>query len=218
MVPLQRRHEANSGPGGIAAGSFEAANGLPVEPVLSAPERSVARSVRVPSFDEIYDAWFDEVAKWIRAMGGPEADRDDLVQDVFVTVHRRLCEFDGRNLAGWLYRITRRKVRDFRRLRWYRLFLGRAPVPEELASVTRGPEKDFSDKEDQAILLRLLDKLPEAQRSAFVLFEIEGCSGEEIAQLCGAPINTVWARIRKARMKLVKELARLPQCRDGRAR
>jgi RNA polymerase sigma-70 factor, ECF subfamily len=47
-------------------------------------------------------------------MGAPEAEREDLVHDVFIVVHRRLHDFDGENLAGWLYQIARHRVRDFR--------------------------------------------------------------------------------------------------------
>src|SRR6478736_5757593 len=74
-------------------------------------------------FRAIYERWFAEVSRWIRAMGGPEAEREDLVQDVFVVVHRRLPDFDGQNLAGWLYQITRRRVRDFRHLAWFKRLL-----------------------------------------------------------------------------------------------
>jgi DNA-directed RNA polymerase specialized sigma24 family protein len=59
------------------------------------------------------------------------------------------------------------------------------------------------------MLGRLLAKLPESQRAAFVLFEVEGYSGKEIAHLQGVPLNTVWARIHKARTKLAATLKRL---------
>ena len=63
-------------------------------------------------FDAIYERWFEDVSRWVRAMGGPDAEREDLVQDVFVVVHRRLPDFDGENLAGWLYQIGSPRVRD----------------------------------------------------------------------------------------------------------
>ncbi len=166
-------------------------------------------SLHAVAFEEIYRAYFDEVYRWTRALGGPDAERDDLVQDVFLIVHRRLPEFDGKNLAGWLYQITRHRVRDFRRLRWFRLLLSRGQVEENLVSPAIGPEAALGHKERAAVLARWLAKLPEAQRVAFVLFEIEGYSGEEISRLQGAPLNTVWARIHKAREKLVASAASL---------
>jgi RNA polymerase sigma-70 factor (ECF subfamily) len=157
----------------------------------------------VPGFDELYERWFDEVARWIRALGGPEADRDDLVQEVFVVVYRRLPDFDGQNVPGWLYQIARRKVRDFRRLLWVKhLLTGGVPLSDKVSKGGPNPADSLEAKEQGEILTRLLAALNEEQRAAFVLFEIEGCSGEEIAKIQGVPINTVWARIHQARKKL----------------
>jgi RNA polymerase sigma-70 factor (ECF subfamily) len=160
-------------------------------------------------FDEIYATWYDDVSRWIRAMGGPDAEREDLVQDVFVIVHRRLCDFDGRNLPGWLYQIARRRVRDFRRLLWVKhLMLRRSPLPEGLSLVSPGPAEDLETKEKRQLLERLLERLNESERAALVLFEVEGYSGQQIAEVQGVPLNTVWARIHKARKKLQARLER----------
>ncbi len=166
-------------------------------------------------FAGVYRTFFDHVCRWTRALGGPEAERDDLVQDVFLIVHRRLPDFDGKNVAGWLYQITRHRVRDFRRLHWFRLFLSSSPADESLVSAASGPENELNDKQQAALLSRLLSKLPEAQRAAFVLFEIDGYSGEEIARLQDVPVNTVWARIHKARAKLAANVTRSRRHRKG---
>ena len=163
-----------------------------------------------PSFDQIYSAWYDDVSRWIRAMGGPEAEREDLVQDVFVVVHRRLDDFDGTNLAGWLYQIARRRVRDFRRLLWVKnLVTRRSPLPEGLVLVGPSPIEDLETKEKRLLLETLLAKLNESERAALVLFEVEGYSGQQIAAIQEVPINTVWARIHKARRKLQQSLERI---------
>jgi RNA polymerase sigma-70 factor (ECF subfamily) len=161
------------------------------------------------TFESIYRTYFDDVRRWIRALGGPEAEREDLAQDVFVIVHRRLPDFDGKNVGGWLYQITRHRVRDFRRLRWFRLFLGKKQVDETLAASTDGPDAALRRKEGERVLATLLEKLPETQRSTFILFEIEGYSGEEIARFQGVTVNAVWARIHKARAKMTADLQRL---------
>jgi RNA polymerase sigma-70 factor (ECF subfamily) len=160
-------------------------------------------------FDEVYRRFSGSVSRWIRALGGPEAEREDLRQDVFLIVYRRLPEFDGQNLAGWLFQITRRRVRDFRRLRWFRLILSNTPVEDSIVSASAGPDAMLRGKESAAQLAHLLSKLPEPQRVALVLFEIEGRSGEEIARLQRVPVNTVWARIHKARAKLAARATRL---------
>ncbi len=163
-----------------------------------------------PDFDAIYEQWFDDVNRWVRAMGGPLPDREDLVQDVFLVAHRRLKDFDGTNVGGWLYQIARRRVRDYRRLRWVKSVLLRwSPVSEGAPLKGPGPADTLETKEKRRVLERLLEKLNQTERAALVLFEVEGYSGQEIAQIQGVPLNTVWARIHKARKKLRSELGRL---------
>ncbi|MEO8902461.1 MAG: RNA polymerase sigma factor [Polyangiaceae bacterium] len=177
------------------------------------PEVLEKRPVEPPpplEFRAVYERWFNDVSRWIRAMGGPEAEREDLVQDVFLVVHRRLPDFDGQNLAGWLYQIARHRVRDFRRLLWVKHTLfGRAPLPESLTSAGASPSESLETSEKQAKLLALLAQLNETERAALVLFEIDGYSGERIAEIQGVPLNTVWARIYKARKKLKNSLSKL---------
>lgn len=162
------------------------------------------------TFERIYDDWFENVARWVRALGVRNADVEDLVQDVFVIVHRRLSSFDGQNLGGWLYRIARRRVRDYRQLVWVRSFFGvhSTPPSEETLKTTAGPLEELERAEGQRLLTRLLASMNADQRAAFVLFEIEGQSGEEIAKLQQVNVNTVWARVHKARKVLLRELAK----------
>ncbi|MBC8133142.1 MAG: RNA polymerase sigma factor [Deltaproteobacteria bacterium] len=152
-------------------------------------------------FRDIYDAWFEDVARWIRALGATEADRDDIAQEVFLVVRRRLQSFDGANPAGWLYRITRRQVRDARRRTWVKHIFNkrRSDEPEILAHGGNSPAMALEKKENQRVLHGLLQKMNEDRRSAFVLFEIEGLSGEEIARVQSVPVNTVWTRLHHAR-------------------
>lgn len=168
-------------------------------------------------FRAIYERWFDEVSRWIRAMGGPDADREDLVQDVFLVVHRRLPDFDGQNVAGWLYRIARHRVRDFRRLLWVKHMFRSVPLPESLPKGGASPADSVETNELRRTLERLLGKLNESERAALVLFEIDGYNGEEIAEIQGVPINTVWARIHKARKKLKASLAKIARQEQKRA-
>src|SRR4051794_27809186 len=109
-------------------------------------------------FRAIYERYFAEVSRWIRAMGGPEAEREDLVQDVFLVVHRRLPDFDGQNLPGWLYQIARHRVRDFRRLLWVRhLMFGSVPLSESLSKGGASPSDSLETNEKRVLLERLLE-------------------------------------------------------------
>jgi RNA polymerase sigma-70 factor (ECF subfamily) len=166
-----------------------------------ASERGFVGDDARAEFRAIYDAWFDDVSRWIRALGGLEADRDDIVQEVFLVVRRRLKAFDGKNLAGWLYRITTRQVRDFRRRAWVKHIFTRrrAQEPDVLPHGGTSPAAALERKEEQRVLQTLLLKMAEARRTAFVLFEIEGLSGDEIARIQEIPVNTVWTRLHHAR-------------------
>jgi len=173
-------------------------------------QKEVAEARPSLDFRAIYERWFEEVSRWVRAMGGPDAEREDLVQDVFVVVHRRLPDFDGENVAGWLYQIARRRVRDFLRLVWVKhLLLGSVPLTDGLMERGASPADALETKEKRKLLEKLLKKLTECERAALVLFELDGLSGEQIAALQGVPVNTVWVRIHKARKKLKLSLAKL---------
>jgi RNA polymerase sigma-70 factor (ECF subfamily) len=194
--------------------------GRPGKGVLEEPSRSVGPgrsepqtqaqgtgvSIGAPDdFGAIYDVWFEDVSRWVRALGAQDADRDDIVQEVFMVVRRRLRAFDGTNVAGWLYRITRRQVRDFRRRSWVKhIFTNRrVENPDELPDDVKSPAAAAEQGENRRILQTILDRIPESRRSAFVLFEIEGLSGEEIARVQGIPVNTVWTRLHVARKEFL---------------
>ena len=155
------------------------------------------------TFEQIYDERFGDVERWVRALGGRSPDVSDLAQDVFIVAFRRLSEFDGQNVAGWLYQITRRKMRDYRRLSWIKhLFTNRNASTFESAALGADQLQQVDNNEKQVLLDRILNKLPAEQRAAFVLFELDGLTGAEIALVQQVPINTVWARIHRARNKL----------------
>jgi RNA polymerase sigma-70 factor, ECF subfamily len=174
------------------------------EPVTTTIEPGVLPQ----TFERIYDERYADVERWIRAFGGRSSDIPDLAQEVFVVAMRRLAEFEGPNVGGWLYQITRRKMRDYRRLSWIKhLFNERtASTCEWSPALASNQLQQLEHQERAALMDRILNGLPAEQRAAFVLFELEGISGAEIAQLQQVPINTVWARIHRARHKLQARL------------
>lgn len=201
--------------------SFERGNS--VQDGRGTPDRSLLSLVRDPvasvagpheaaeigpappplAFDQVYSTYFDQVARWARAMGGPSADLEDLCQDVFVTVRRKLPSFDGRNLPGWLYRITQRSVRAHLRKAWIRraLFLSNDEW-SSLGETSGCIVDDLVSREDHAEFARLLEKLSLPKRTALLLHEVEGKSGEEIAALEGVPVATIYSRVHYAKREL----------------
>jgi RNA polymerase sigma-70 factor (ECF subfamily) len=157
------------------------------------------------TFTAIYDDWYESVLRWLRALGAPPADREDIAQEVFLVVRRRLHAFDGVNPAGWLYRISKRQVRDFRARTWIKSIFNSEHtdavngVPDDRA----GPDALLEQKQNQRVLFRLLAKMNPDRSAALVLFEVDGLSGEEIARIQGVPINTIWKRLHVARKEFL---------------
>jgi RNA polymerase sigma-70 factor, ECF subfamily len=190
-----------------------AVNEYPARQLPSTSERVpvVASDADVRDFKAVYGRWAPDVARWIRALGGPMADRDDVLQEVFAVVHRRLPDFDGHNLPGWLYRITAHQVRDFRRKLWVKHIFGRSvPLTERMPASGPNPVMTIESREKREKLEGLLAKMSVALRTAFILFEIEGHTAEEIARMQGTSLNTVRARILRARKKLTALLKASP--------
>ena len=159
-------------------------------------------------FSSLYAAWFSGVVQWTKAMGVRSCDNYDVAQNVFVVVHRRLPDCDRRNIGGWLYRITARQVRDYRRQRWNQSFFKRQePVSRDIPSRDPTPAMSLETREAHRVLSSFLSRLSAPARSAFVLFELHGFTCEEIAALQKVSTNTIWARLRRARKTVLPQLA-----------
>ncbi len=148
-------------------------------------------------FKSVYEQHFTFVWRVLRRLGVSEADQADATQDVFVVVHRRLGEFTGRaEVTTWLYEICIRVAKDHARkkFRFSRLL---QRLQEAFVTAPRTGEPPNRDGRHQ--LESILEKMPDAQRTVFVLFELEELSGEQIAAAIGCPIGTVRSRLRLAR-------------------
>ncbi|MGC4086953.1 MAG: sigma-70 family RNA polymerase sigma factor [Polyangiaceae bacterium] len=160
-------------------------------------------------FASLYDGWFPHVCRWLRALSVPDADIEDISQDVFLVVRRRLHDFDGHNVPGWLYRIAARQARQHRRRRWVQTFFSQrhGVDPDDLPWGGSSAVSMLETREKQRLLERMLGKLSEKRRVAFWLFEVEGYGGEEIAEILDVPLNTVWTRLHHARKDFFVRLA-----------
>jgi RNA polymerase sigma-70 factor (ECF subfamily) len=163
-------------------------------------------SDRDARFRDIYETWFDDVVRWMYALGAPAGDTEDIAQEIFLVVRRQLSRFRGGNLAGWLYEIARRKVRDHRRRSWFKHVVLRQQDIDltEVASPGAGPAGSFEHAERRRVFQALVAKMSEKLRTTFVFFEIEGYSGEEIARIQDIPLGTVWTRLHHARKEFWK--------------
>jgi RNA polymerase sigma factor (sigma-70 family) len=126
-----------------------------------------------------------------------------------IDVHSFQAIYDAyyAEVAGWLYRIAAHQVRDYRRLVWIKYIFRRSiALSSEVPSAKPTPVMMLETRERQRNLERLLSRLSDPLRAAFVLFEIEGYTAEEISEMQSVPTNTVRARIHRARKKMTSFL------------
>jgi RNA polymerase sigma-70 factor (ECF subfamily) len=170
-----------------------------------AAERGVSETAR-PDLNSIYLDDSDFVWRTLQQLGVRDADLEDLLQEVFVVVHRRLHTFDGRSkVTTWLFGICLRVASRYRRRAYFRLErLGWTP-PEP--PDPRMPDDRLEARDARATMERLLAGLRLKHRIVFILFELEGKTCEEIAEMVDAPIGTVFSRLHTAR-KHVRARAR----------
>lgn len=153
-----------------------------------------------PTFEAVYEAEFGFVWRLVAFRGVPAALQDDVVQEVFLVVYRKLPEFEGRSsVRAWVAGIVRKVVKDQLTLRRHRS-AGEA-IPAELADPRPSPEDRLQQHRTLALVDAILAELPPEQREVFVLHEIEGLSGREIAEALSENPNTVWTRLRAARRR-----------------
>ena len=187
--------------------------------VDSAPAREAALVAGPPTgagasgltFDEVYDANVDYVWRIVARLGVRPPAVEDVAQDVFVVVHKKLGEFEGRSsIRTWLFQIARRVVHDHRRT-----LQRKDPRAADDPDVDRVPtdERDAPDAtaaRAQAIriLQELLDRLDDEKKEVFILAELEQLPAPQIAEALGINVNTVYSRLRLAREAFNAALAR----------
>ncbi len=153
-------------------------------------------------FESIYAAHHDFVRRTARSLGVPEHVADDVVQDAFIVALRRLPQFDGRApVRAWLFGIVRnlaRKQQDKQRRKPLQLVRPSPTAPDEAVQWRRAATE----------VEQFLAALDNDKREVFVLSEIEGMTAPEVAVAVGVNVNTVYSRLRAARARFAKAVAR----------
>jgi RNA polymerase sigma-70 factor (ECF subfamily) len=173
---------------------------------------AVARSeLETLTIERVFREHYDHMYRVVGRMLGPSAtppDVDDVTQQVFMAVHRALPGFRGESkLATWLYGIASNVVLTHLR-GWRRHY--RLKKALELAELTaphaRTPEQDYAAKQELVRVWRALLRVKPDKRIVYVLFEIEGLSGKEIADALKVPEATIFTRLHHARIEVAKAL------------
>lgn len=152
-----------------------------------------------------------------------DADAEEIVQDVFLTVFKKSESFEGRSALGsWLYRVAMNAALNKRRGKRFALetpletllpeFLDnghRAGDPAYLvADWSSLPDEVLLNGEARAALTRALEALPEHYRAVLVLRDVEGLTTEEVAEVVAESVPSVKSRLHRARMAMREHLTR----------
>jgi RNA polymerase sigma-70 factor (ECF subfamily) len=175
---------------------------------VASDESLTPPSAETPAFEAVYDTYFPYIWRSVQRLGVPASQVDDVVQEIFLVVHRRLGDFESRStIRTWLYGIALRVARVHRSR--YRRTQGQ-PLDLELVrapDATR-PDEQAANAEAVSLVHAVLDGLEDEQREVFVLAELEQLSVPEIARALDVKLNTVYSRLRLARAAFAEGAAR----------
>ena len=161
-------------------------------PVLKEPERSARLAA-------LLTAHFRDVWRVVRRFGVPASGAEDAAQDVFIIASRKLEHVTPGNERRFLYAVAVRVAANARRKLALRPESAESPLVDHSSATTPSPEGLLDRKQARELLDTVLDALSDDLRTAFVLFELEGYSAPEVAELLEIPVGTATSRLRRAR-------------------
>jgi RNA polymerase sigma-70 factor (ECF subfamily) len=185
---------------------------MTVDPALTSrvPDLSVGAAL---VFADVYRDYLGFVWRSARGLGVWPAAIDDVVQEIFVVVHRRLPEFEGRSslrtwLSGIVLNVVRHHRRTVQRKSPHELSREEAADPDALRSLERDPYQAAVHAEDARLVHRILEGIDDDKREVLVLAELEEIPVPEIAEALGIKLNTAYSRLRLAREEFERAVMR----------
>ncbi len=186
---------------------------LPIRATIPNIETLVdrARGADPRAWEELYSRHFDFIFGTARKLGTPDAEVEDVVQEVFLVVFRKLraSEFDFQRgkLSTWMYRICANIVSDRHKKRRRRRVLARARhlflrEPQEVDAFDPAHVVEQSNK--RHAISRILEAMHRKKREVLTLYEIEGLNGDEIAERLDINKATVRSRLFHARKDFLR--------------
>ena len=166
----------------------------------------LAKSGDIPAFEGLLRLYEVPVARTALRLLGSRQDAQDAAQEVFLRLYRRISQIDSAgNLSGWLYRVTVNASYDILRKR---KGAGLVALDEARLSVESSTEAELGRDQQRQLVAEALRTLPEKERAAVALRDIEGLSTREVAGILGSSEATVRSQISTARLKIRKFLRR----------
>jgi RNA polymerase sigma-70 factor (ECF subfamily) len=163
------------------------------------------------AFRDIFHLYRGDVTRLLHRMVGRRADLEDLLQEVFVQVHRSIKSFRAESrLSTWIYRVAVNVALMHRRAAKSRPVIVAEPQEPLLLDESAPPDEQLSRQRRVEALYRLLDRVSDKKRAVYVLHELEGMSPNEISKVVGAPVLTVRTRLFYARREVLAMLREEP--------
>lgn len=179
-----------------------------------------AREGDADAFAMIFQVHKTRVYSLCLRMTNNAAEAEDLAQEAFLQVFRKLGTFRGDSaLSTWLYRITVNTVlMHFRRKSPCRVSLDETSNHSDRAKVLRREYGTRDGRLETSVtrvaLTRAISELPEGYRATFLLHEVEGYQHHEIAKLLGCSIGTSKSQLHKAKLRIREALSKVPRQRE----
>ncbi len=195
---------------GVKADEVKFANDQAVANVAKATDfelAQVASKGDMAAFEEIYRRHHRRVYSICLRMLQNASEAEDLTQDVFIQLYRKIGSFRGDSaFTTWLHRMTVNQVLMHFRKRTVKFekTTEEGETPEQIVSGTANPEK--MRIVDKIALDNAIEQLPAGYKNVFVLHDVEGFEHEEVARILGCSVGTSKSQLHKARLKLQKLL------------
>jgi RNA polymerase sigma-70 factor (ECF subfamily) len=156
------------------------------------------------TFEAIFRAYGKGLYAFLFRMSGNQHDAEDLTQETFVSVMRKLPTFKGESsVKTWIYSIAINKFRDSLR---YGRIRSHDPLTGDEPAFSRSPLDDLVTKETGNKVKKAFYALAEHHRTAFSLVRFEGLTYKEAAQVLGTTLDTVRMRVHRAHLLLAEQL------------
>jgi RNA polymerase sigma-70 factor (ECF subfamily) len=175
------------------------------------------RAAEALDVETLYRRHAQQVGRWAGRLAGNGTDVEDLVHQVFLVAHRRLADFRGdAKVTTWLHGITVRVVQEARRRQrrsfWPRRRQGTdgeaSPADHDPTETLAADEPSALEllerKEAGRVVYEVLNQMDEKYRTTLILFELEGLSGQQVAEVTKTSLSNVWVRLLRGRQQFVK--------------
>jgi RNA polymerase sigma-70 factor (ECF subfamily) len=207
--PVAPDYESRAGARGMRGSHLKTPNQAASERHISVPDNDA----QALSFDAVVAEHGPYVWRVLRRLGVRSADIEDVWQETFIVVHRKLGGFEGRaQLRTWLSAIAVRVASDYRSRAYRRREQATDELPETGAAAAQ--QDGLLDQERRALLDRLMAELKPEQREVVVLYEFAELPMQEVAEALGCPLQTAYSRLHAGR-KALEQAARREAAKKG---